>query len=86
MDKITAFSNANAVFQYAHWRYSEEIMCLTSNGVTYQVDIQLSHDHFNSDAELSCLRDVIMAGADIKHYKPFAADYDIISVTYRYKQ
>lgn len=85
MDKLTAFSNANAVFQYAHWRYSEEIISLVSNGLTYEVSIQLRHEYFNSEAEMSCLRDVIMSGADIKHYKPFAADYDFITVTYRYE-
>lgn len=85
MDKLKAFSNANAVFHYAHWRYPEEIISLVSNGLTYEVSIQLRHDYYNSDAEMTCLNDVITSGADVKHYEPFAADYDIITVTYRYE-
>lgn len=85
MNKIDAFNNAFAVFYYAQWRYNEEIISFTSNGITYDVTIQFTKDKWNIEREDKFLRNIIATGAKISILEQEDQSYDIYSVLYFYK-
>lgn len=85
MTKIDAFNNAFAVFYYAQWRYKDEIISFTSNGITYDVTIQLTKEKYDIEREDKFLRNIISTGARINILEQEDKPYDIYSVLYFFK-
>lgn len=85
MNKIDAFNNAFAVFYYALWRYNDEIISFTSNGITFDITIQFTKEKWNIEREDKFLRNIIAAGAKINILEQEDQSYDIYSVLYFYK-